>query len=123
MVDALKRIQLQEIAESTMTPKNIVKAELEEMRKEGEIMGIYVAEGCFLAYSREEENGLAETVLSQGVSLADLSRRFNLSKEEAIKLLEKIIELRKIKGVYTNDEGFYYSYQSLASKLTELLSQ
>lgn len=123
MVVALKRIQLQGIAESTGTPKSIVKAELEEMRKEGEILGTYVAEGCFLAYSKDEENSLVKTILSQGISLADLSGRFNLSKEEAIKLLEKIVELRKIEGLYTNDEGFYYSYQSLASKLTELLSQ
>ena len=123
MVVALKRIQLHEIAESTWTPKSIVKAELEEMRKDGEILGAYVAEGCFLAYSKDEENSLVKTILSQGISLADLSGRFNLSKEEAIKLLEKIVELRRIKGLYTNDEGFYYSYQSLVSKLTELLSQ
>ena len=119
----MKRIQLQEIADSTLTSKNTVKAELEEMRKGGEILGTYVAEECFLAYSKDEENDLARTILMQGISITDLSQKFNLSEQEAIRLLEKIVELRKIKGLYTYTKDFYYSCQSLQIKLTELLSQ
>lgn len=119
----LKRIQLQEVADGTLTSLNTVKAELEEMREQGEILGTYVAEEYFLAYSKDEENDLVKTILAQGISIVDLSRRFNLSKQEAIKLLGKIVELRKIAGLYTHDNEFFYSCQALKSKLATLLSQ